>query len=272
MKKDSILIINDITGYGRVSTFAMLPVMSHYGLHPYILPTALVSNTLDYGTSEMLDTTDFMLSTTKKWDELGFSFNYIASGFITNERQVPIILDLIAKQPEPFVFVDPIMADDGKLYPDMYPGAVECNRRLASYADIIIPNLTEAELLTGLFEGKPRLTCEEYTKLVDALHSLGPDRVIIKGCSYDDDSYFNIVSEKSDGNYTKIPFEKIDMNFIGTGDIFSAVLISEYMSNHNLIEAVRKAADFVRLVILDNLSSDDQYDIHFEQTLSKLSM
>ena len=55
----------------------MLPVLAHYGLHPYVLPTALVSNTLDYGTSEILDTSDFMKRTIMKWDELGFKFNCI---------------------------------------------------------------------------------------------------------------------------------------------------------------------------------------------------
>ena len=49
MKKKQILLINDIAGYGKVATAAMLPILSFLGFSTYTLPTALVSNTLDYG-------------------------------------------------------------------------------------------------------------------------------------------------------------------------------------------------------------------------------
>ena len=44
-----ILLVHDLAGYGKVSLSAMMPVLSHMGHHLYTLPTALVSNTLDYG-------------------------------------------------------------------------------------------------------------------------------------------------------------------------------------------------------------------------------
>lgn len=271
MDKDSILLINDVTGYGRVSTFAMLPVMAHYGLHPYVLPTALVSNTLDYGLSETLDTTDFMDKAIAKWKQLDFHFNCISTGFITNERQVPIILDLIDSQDRPFVFVDPIMADDGKLYPDMYEGAVECNRKLASVADVITPNLTEAKLLTNLYIGKDTLTSDEYCELLEAVKALGPKTVIIKGCTDEDGNSFNLVYDSSRNITAKLHYERIDASFIGTGDIFSAVLISEMICGSSIEEAVETAAQFIRRIILDNLDAKDHFDIHFEKSLSMLT-
>ncbi|MDD5823703.1 MAG: PfkB family carbohydrate kinase [Firmicutes bacterium] len=268
--RDSLLLVNDVTGYGRVSTFAMLPILTQYGLHPYILPTALVSNTLDYGTSETLDTTDFMQSAIAKWDELGFSFDCISTGFITNDRQVPIILDLIHKQDKPFVFVDPIMADDGKLYPDMYPGAIECNRQLASVANIIMPNITEAKILTGLFEDKDILSDDECQELIDALRAFGPEKLVIKGCEDHDGNTFNLIYDADNGGMIKLPYQRINTSFIGTGDLFSAVLIAEYMSGSSLTQSVQAAADFIRAVILDNMDAEDHFDIHFEKTLSEL--
>ena len=56
----NILIINDMPGYGKVALAAMLPILSHMGHNIYNLPTALVSNTLDYGKFTILDTTDYM--------------------------------------------------------------------------------------------------------------------------------------------------------------------------------------------------------------------
>ncbi|MBQ0005480.1 MAG: bifunctional hydroxymethylpyrimidine kinase/phosphomethylpyrimidine kinase [Clostridiales bacterium] len=267
---DSILLVNDVCGYGRVSTFAMLPVLTRYGLHPYILPTALVSNTLDYGLSETLDTTEFMRNAIDKWDKLGFSFGYISTGFICNENQVSIILELIDRQDSPFVFVDPIMADSGELYPDMYPGAIECNRQLAARANVLLPNFTEAKLLTDLYKGRDILSEEEYLVLARALMDFGPECVIIKGCKDDKGCTFNLVYNGKDDSLVKLPFERIDADYIGTGDIFSAVLISEYVSGASIEDAVNKAADFVREVIMDNLNNEDHFDLRFEQTLSKL--
>ena len=55
-----VLLINDIAGYGKVSLAAMIPIMSHMGFSIYNLPTAVVSNTLDYGLFDILETTDYM--------------------------------------------------------------------------------------------------------------------------------------------------------------------------------------------------------------------
>lgn len=55
-----LLLVNDLPGYGEVALSAMMPVLTHMGHHVYNLPTALVSNTLDYGRFEILDTTEYM--------------------------------------------------------------------------------------------------------------------------------------------------------------------------------------------------------------------
>ena len=264
----SILLINDVTGYGRVSTFAMLPVMAKYGLHPYVLPTALVSNTLDYGISETLDTTEFMDSTVKNWNELSFHFDNIATGFIANKKQVDIIDSIIASNSDAFVFVDPIMADSGELYPDMYPGAIESNRKLASKADVLMPNITEACLLTDLFVGNKLLDESQQEEVLHALIDLGPKNVVLKGCSNDKGQHYNIVCEN--GRVDKVYFDRLPVSFIGTGDIFAGVLISEYLCGINLESAVQKASDFICEVIKENINAKEPFDIKFENTLNKL--
>ena len=89
MKEDSpkILLIEDLAGYGKISLSAMIPIMSHMGYNLYNLPTALVSNTLDYGLFHMLETTGYMRETLKVWKELGFSFDAICTGMIVSEEQ-----------------------------------------------------------------------------------------------------------------------------------------------------------------------------------------
>ena len=93
-----ILLINDMAGYGKVALSAMIPVLSHMRHHIYNLPTALVSNTLDYGQYDILETTDNMEHTMKIWDELGFSFDAVSTGFIVSERQAKLVAEFCRQQ------------------------------------------------------------------------------------------------------------------------------------------------------------------------------
>lgn len=66
-----VLLVGDMAGYGKISIGAMIPIMSHMGFNLYNLPTALVSNTLDYGLFEILDTTEYMKNTLKVLEGAG---------------------------------------------------------------------------------------------------------------------------------------------------------------------------------------------------------
>lgn len=279
---NSLLIVNDIAGYGKVSTLAMIPILSHYGIHTYSLPTAIVSNTLDYGKFEILDTTEFMKNAVQKWHELGFRFPYIATGLINSDEQIDIILDLINTQDSAAIFVDPIMGDSGSLYDGMYPGVIECNRRMAAKADILIPNFTEATMLAGMFEGRNELSKSEYTTLTEALLNLGAKNIVISSCRLkdphstvnitpDSESCFNVIFDAGAGSLDFIPYENISAQFIGTGDMFSAVIIAETIKGKSLYSSVQSAAEFVGGVISQNRDIKDRYDIPLENSLSLIS-
>lgn len=264
MEKNSLLIINDVTGYGRVSTFAMLPVLAKQGIHAYVLPTALVSNTMDYGSAEILDTTDFMKKSINKWHQFGFSFDNIITGLINSEEQADIIINLIENQNHPFVVVDPIMADDGKLYPDMYPGAIECNRKLASIADVIIPNVTEATMLIDEFVGRTVFKEDEYEYIIDRLKGIGAKNIVITGCASIDGNKFNLVYDNNNKSIYKVEFDNIPRSYIGTGDVFSASLTANLIKGTSLVEAVQQASSLVSRVAVNNLSNEDPFDLLIE--------
>ena len=138
----NVLIINDMPGYGKVALAAMLPVLSNLGHSVYNLPTALVSNTLDYGKFTILDTTDYMVKAIEVWKQLGFQFDCITTGFLASAAQVGIIRDFIASQKKEglLVMTDPIMADEGKLYNGVTEETVENMRRLIGVADVMKPD------------------------------------------------------------------------------------------------------------------------------------
>ena len=54
LRMKQILLVNDIAGYGKVGMAAMLPVLSYMGIPAFCLPTALVSNTLNYTISVII--------------------------------------------------------------------------------------------------------------------------------------------------------------------------------------------------------------------------
>lgn len=152
MDKQQILIINDLCGTGKVATAAMLPILSYMGHPTYTLPTALVSNTLEYAKFSIVDTTDYIKSVFPVWRELGFSFSAIATGFIASERQAAVVSEYCKQVAAEgtVIYVDPIMGDEGRLYNGVTPVTIDSMREMVAVADLIYPNYTEACYLTGI--------------------------------------------------------------------------------------------------------------------------
>lgn len=270
----NVLIINDMPGYGKVALAAMLPILSNLGHSVYNLPTALVSNTLDYGKFTILDTTDYMVKAIEVWKQLGFQFDCITTGFLASAAQVGIIREFIASQKKEglLVMTDPIMGDDGKLYNGVTEETVENMRRLIGVADVIVPNLTEAEFLTGLYEGREALTREEARRVVEALLDFGPRSVVVtSGVEQETGDHCVWGFDKDSGEYFTIPYRFIRVHFPGTGDMFSAVLVGELLNGAPLQRAVKRAMDVLeKLIFLEQDEIEKNKGIRIERFLSVL--
>lgn len=274
MENKNILIINDMPGYGKVALAAMLPILSNQGHSVYNLPTALVSNTLDYGKFTILDTTDYMKKAIGVWKELGFQFDCITTGFLASAAQVGIIRDFIASQKKEglLVMTDPIMGDDGKLYNGVTGETVDNMRHLIGVADVIVPNLTEAEFLTGLYEGKEALTAGEAREVVDGLLAFGPRSVVVtSGASAETGEHVVWGYDHKTGDYFTIPYRFIRVHFPGTGDMFSAVLVGELLAGKPMIQAVKRSMDVLeKLIFLERDEIEKNKGIRIEKFLNLL--
>ena len=259
----NILIINDMPGYGKVALAAMLPILSNFGHSVYNLPTALVSNTLDYGKFTILDTTEYMKKSISVWKDLGFSFDCITTGFLASAEQVDIIREFIDSQRKEdlLVMTDPIMETVANM------------RRLIGVADVIVPNLTEATFLTGRYVGQESLTQAEAKEVVDGLLSFGPRSVVVTS-SVESETGSHVVwgYNHKNGSYFTIPYEFIKVHFPGTGDMFSAVLVGELLNGKPLESAVRRAMDVLEtLILLERDESEKNKGIRIEKYLSVLN-
>jgi pyridoxine kinase len=278
-----ILLINDVVGYSHVGMVAMLPILTHLGHSTYNLPTALVSNTLDYGRFNVLETTDYMRGTIPVWRQLGFRFDAVCTGLMFSEEQARLVADYCTqlRAEGTAVFVDPIMGDGGRLYNGIAGRHVELMRQMVGVADLTFPNYTEACYLTGIEYKADGMTWAEACRMLDGIAALGARSVLITSARVDGHSC--VVGRRSgeplagfrqdlaDGPYFKLDYDEIPVAFHGTGDIFSAVLIGHLMNGNTLKDSTKTAMEVVSRLIDSNRALPDKCcGIPIEQCLDLL--
>lgn len=278
-----ILLINDVVGCSHVGMVAMMPILTYLGHPTYNLPTALVSNTLDYGHFNVMETTDYMRGTIPVWRQLGFRFDAVCTGLMFSEEQARLVAAYCGqlRSEGTAVFVDPIMGDGGRLYNGIDERQVELMREMVSVADLTFPNYTEACYLTGTPFRPEGLSWQEACDMLDGIVALGARAAVITSARVDGQTC--VVGRRSDqplagfrqatqeGSYFRIDYEEIPLSFHGTGDIFSAVLIGHLMNGDTLRESTRTAMQVVSSLIERNRDQKDMCrGIPIEQCLDLL--
>ena len=269
-----ILLINDVVGYGKVGMGAMLPILSYLGIPTYSLPTALVSNTLNYGKFNIQDTTEYIKGTLPVWKELGFSFDAICTGLMFSEEQAKLVASYCEEQGKngTTVFVDPILGDGGQLYNGVTERQVELMREMVSVADLTFPNYTEACYLTNTRIKSGSISWEEAGDLLDKLRDMGSKSVLITSCKIDGHNSVAGYNHFND-NYFHLDYHEIPGLFHGTGDIFSAVLIGHLLNGEPLKGSTRQAMDTVfRMIDRYSDTDDKNRGIPVEKCLDLLSL
>lgn len=264
-----LLIINDLCGYGKVATTAMLPILSYMGVPTFNLPTALVSNNLEYGKFSLLETTDYIKDSFRVWKELGFTYDAIATGFMASEQQARIIAAYCREQAltnGAAIYVDPIMGDEGKLYNGISKATINAMRQMISVAHLCFPNYTEACFLTDTPYHPEGISRAEAYALMDRLREMGSRSVLITSIPVD--GKMSVVGYNADIDKLGIPagkerflltYDEIPVRIPGTGDIFSAIVIGNLLNGVELKESTRRAMDIVRALIDQNKDMPDRY-------------
>ncbi len=278
-----ILLINDVVGRSHVGMVAMLPILNHLGHITYNLPTALVSNTLNYGQFSILETTDYMRDTIPVWHKLGFRFDAVCTGLMFSEEQARLVGGYCSQMRSEgtTVFVDPIMGDGGHLYNGISDTQVRLMREMVSVADLTFPNYTEACYLADIQYKEEGMDWDEACRLLDGIVALGAKSAVVTSAKVDghtcvigrrsDESLPGFRQDISDGLYFRIDYEEIPVAFHGTGDIFSAVLIGHLMNGERLKESTQTAMTVVSSLIERNRALPDKCcGIPIEQCLDLL--
>ena len=169
-----IVTIQDISCVGKCSLTVALPIISAMGVETAIIPTAVLSTHTMFQNYTFHDLTDEIAPIARHWQQEQIDFAAIYTGYLGSKRQVQLISDFFDqfKSEDNFIFVDPVMADNGKLYPLFDLDFAAQMARLCAKADIIVPNLTEACFLTGM-EYREHYDEQYIETLLDKLAALG---------------------------------------------------------------------------------------------------
>uniref|UniRef100_A0A8C2MBE8 Pyridoxal kinase n=1 Tax=Cricetulus griseus TaxID=10029 RepID=A0A8C2MBE8_CRIGR len=167
-------------------------------------------------------------------------YDYVLTGYTRDKSFLAMVVDIVQElkqQNSQLVYVcDPVMGDkwngEGSMYvpQDLLPVYRD---KVVPVADIITPNQFEAELLSG----RKIHSEEEALEVMDMLHCMGPDTVVITSSDLPSpqgtDYLIALGSQrmrKPDGSTVtqriRMEMRKVDAVFVGTGDLFAAMLLA----------------------------------------------
>ncbi len=243
-QQKKIAAINDLCGFGRCSLAVSLPIISAMGLQCCPLPTAVFSNHTGYDSFWFTDFTSHMDAYMEQWERLELHFDGILTGFLGSPEQIGFVRRFMErfKKKDTLTVIDPVMGDDGELYATYSAELAENMVQLLRYADILTPNLTEACILTGT-PYREDMAEAELLALCEALHLMGPGRIVISGLERGEDLE-NFIYEA--GKAPVIVREhKTGPCRAGTGDVFASILMADGVRGVPLAESVAGASAFI---------------------------
>lgn len=269
-----VCVINDISCEGRCSVTAALPVYAAAGIHGNIIPTALLSTqTGGYSGYSYLDLSGEMLKIAMHFKSLGLHFDVLYTGYLASKEQIQTVMETVDILSHDVLIVDPVMGDEGRLYDGFDNGYCEEMKKLCVKADIIVPNLTEACLLTDNEYG--RKNDEDIRDIARALQNICRGKAVITGLKKvsgnGQNDHIGIAVCNGADVYTEFYPEENGV-YHGAGDVFGAVLTCGIAHNRDMSFAARLAHDFVReaIKITKASKSDTRQGLMFEPCLKRL--
>lgn len=271
MTDKRILTIQDISCFGQCSLTVALPIISASGFETAVIPSAVLStHTTGFTGYTCHDLANDIPKIHEHWMRCKISFDAIYTGYLGSVDEIENVIDIMRTLGREgcLNIVDPAMADDGVLYPAFDMEYVNEMKKLCSVADIILPNITEACMLTGV-EYKTEYD-EAYIKtLLESLRALGVKTIILTGVGYEVGKTGVVVYEDDKVSYYE--HKKIEKGCHGTGDVYAATFVGALMNGKDAFTAAKIAADItVRAIEATKGDEDHWYGVKFEKVMPEL--
>ena len=273
-RQKRVVTSHDISCTGRCSLTVALPILSSLGIETIILPTSILStHTSGFTGFTFLDLKDESRKITKHWENYPREIDAVYTGFLGSIEQINILNEYISSMPKDVkIIIDPAMADNGVLYKIFDEEYAKEMTSLCKKANLIIPNVTEACIMTNTpYFGKVQ-TKEQIESLMSKLFALGVENVVLTSVCFEEGTLGTATKSKDQPTIYHINKE-INGYFHGTGDVFGSALVGAYVNGVSLEKASMIAADYVIESIKETIEKDDfdpKYGVNFELVIFDL--
>ena len=265
-----ILTVQDISCIGQCSMTVALPILSACGHETCILPTAVLStHTGGFGMPHMKGLTEEFSGIVDHWEKQKFSFDVVYTGYLGNTEHMKHVKRIFNTMMAfgSVRIVDPAMADHGKLYSGFDGTYVSAMKELCESADMILPNITEACLLTDT-PYREEIDEQFIAELLEKLERICA-LVVLTGVGYQPEETGVMVSQNGQRWY--YAQKKIPKSFHGTGDVFASSFIGAWQQGKTIEEAVKIAVDYTAACIEKTWKEPAHwYGVKFEAALPGL--
>ena len=273
-KQKKIALINDMSCIGRCSLTAALPIISACGFQAVPLPTGVFSAQSEFEGFVCADLTEKMQTFTDHWKNIGVRFDAVYTGYLATREQTETVKRFLIdfKKSDTLLIVDPVMGDNGEFYNGIDESFISEMRFLCAMADVITPNVTEAEMIAGTGCTKPPYSADHIKELLISLRNLGTGRIVITGIESEDGqigcAVYDSYTKKANMFFTP----KSDGRFPGSGDVFASTLVSAVMKGKEFTDAVQIAMTFTCNCVERTALSDDPrgFGLQFEPQIENL--
>ena len=269
-----IVTIQDISCVGKCSLTVALPIISACGAECAIIPTAVLSTHTMFKGFTFRDLTSDMTGIAEHWKKEGFGFDCIYTGYLGSIDQIKVVSDFIDmfKGNDTVVMIDPVMADNGMLYPGFTKEFVKEMAGLIAKSDVAVPNITEGSFLLDMPYKESRYDQEYIDGMLKGLSELGCATSVLTGVSFEKGKIGYRLFDKASGAFKDYFHRKIDVSFHGTGDIFSSTAAGALQNGLDLAESLKVACDYTVKCIEVTMADPDHvsYGVEFEKALPYL--
>ncbi|MFZ5863906.1 MAG: bifunctional hydroxymethylpyrimidine kinase/phosphomethylpyrimidine kinase [Nitrospirota bacterium] len=178
-----------------------------------------------------------------------FAIAAVKTGMLYSAEIVRTVAERLRKHGSPRLVVDPVMvASTGVRL--LEPGAVTALiHDLMPLAEVVTPNVPEAEALTGMRVA----TIDDARAAARKVHQLGARAVLLKGGHLSEAPGTDVLFDGA--TWTVIPGEWIDSPHThGTGCAYSAAITAHLAKGADLVAAVRAAKSYITEAIRHGLA------------------
>ena len=264
-----VVTMQDLSCMGKCSLTVALPILSAMGIECAVLPTAVLSTHTAFPNPAVMDLSRHADAIMDHWSTLEPRFDGICTGYLATPDQCAQAADLIGRfgGEDTFVCIDPAMADHGRLYSGLSPDHPEAMRKLCARGDLILPNLTEGALLTGM-EYRDEEDPGYYREMVQALMDLGCGGVMLTGF-HPVKGRIGLLGKIGAGELFTCSQKEVSRSCHGTGDLFAAVVTGGILRGMDPKSAGDLACGIVRQAIV-RTPADSRYGVAFEGCIPEL--